>query len=205
MQNIRTIVFSSNINTITFWKNKGFFGDKYVVAENLEHFKECTVFEDKYIALVDYDSVASQFNKLLATNTVPKRTIVLERVPAIQTGKTLIYKGVQAYTNSAILPKHYKIMRETVQNGDVWTYPKLTAALTKQNNTTINGDAKELVESRLTKKEQEVLVYILDGLTNDAIAQELEISLRTVKAHVSAIFEKLHVSDRLSLALLLLR
>jgi len=63
--------------------------------------------------------------------------------------------------------------------------------------------AKELIENRLSQKEQEVVYLILEGFVNDAIASRLEITTRTVKAHVSAIFSKLHINDRVSLVLLL--
>jgi two-component system nitrate/nitrite response regulator NarL len=90
------------------------------------------------------------------------------------------------------------------QNGNIWTYPALTAKLIKTTDRkSINSDAKELLENRLSQKEQEVVYLILEGLTNDAIASRLDITTRTVKAHVGAIFSKLHINDRVSLILLL--
>lgn len=48
----------------------------------------------------------------------------------------------------------------------------------------------------LTEREREVLELVAAGLGNAAIAQELAISLKTVRNHVSNIFAKLQVSDR---------
>jgi DNA-binding NarL/FixJ family response regulator len=48
----------------------------------------------------------------------------------------------------------------------------------------------------LTRREREILSLLADGLGNKIIAARLGISDHTVKAHVGAIFEKLHVGTR---------
>jgi DNA-binding NarL/FixJ family response regulator len=48
----------------------------------------------------------------------------------------------------------------------------------------------------LTRREQEVLAHVAQGLTNAAIADALSLSERTVAHHVSAILGKLGVSTR---------
>jgi DNA-binding NarL/FixJ family response regulator len=47
----------------------------------------------------------------------------------------------------------------------------------------------------LTPREREVLELVAEGLTNQAIAARLEIALRSVEKHVSAIFTKLGLPD----------
>ena len=54
---------------------------------------------------------------------------------------------------------------------------------------------------RLTDRESEVTLQAAHGATNAEIADALGITERTVKAHLSAVFDKLGVSDRLQLAL----
>lgn len=56
--------------------------------------------------------------------------------------------------------------------------------------------------SLLTSREKEVLTLIVRGLSNKEIASKLEITLRTVKAHVSSILMKLNVNDRTQAAVL---
>lgn len=48
----------------------------------------------------------------------------------------------------------------------------------------------------LTPREREILTLLADGLGNKVIAARLGISDHTVKAHVGAIFDKLHVGTR---------
>ena len=200
---MQIIFFSSDENTINEWRNK----------YNTQDFKSCYDIEslnneikniEKFILVCDYDSIAHDLNTLISSKTLPYYSVVLERSPAIATGKILIKNGVKAYGNSKMLLKHFNQLVDTVKENKTWTYPELTAALVKSTKkTSINSDAAELIESRLTLKERDVVLLVLEGLTNDAIANELGITIRTVKAHISSIFSKLHVNDRISLVLLL--
>ena len=52
----------------------------------------------------------------------------------------------------------------------------------------------------LTLREKEVLKLICEGKTNVDIAKNLIISVNTAKAHVSNIYQKLNVSDRVQAA-----
>ncbi len=59
--------------------------------------------------------------------------------------------------------------------------------------------------AQLTERQRAVAELLAKGESNKVIARQLNIADRTVKAHLSAIFEKLKVSDRLQLAVLLNR
>lgn len=68
------------------------------------------------------------------------------------------------------------------------------------------GDDKRLkndaILASLSQREMDVAKLVGQGLNNKKIAQELDITDRTVKAHLTAIFKKLTLKDRLSVALL---
>jgi len=55
---------------------------------------------------------------------------------------------------------------------------------------------------RLTEREREVAVAIGLGKSNAEISRELYMSVATVKAHVSRVFEKLELNNRVQIALL---
>ncbi|MEA2072297.1 MAG: helix-turn-helix transcriptional regulator [Campylobacterota bacterium] len=197
------LFFSENLDIIDEWKNR------HAVEESISCFDEeslllnITKFRDA-IVIADFDTVSTQINRMISSNSLPKRTIVLEQVPEIVTGKSLISHAIKAYGNSRMLNIHFKQMIETVNSTKVWTYPELTIALAdSQKSDVLSLESKTLLENRLTPKEKEVVFCILNGLSNEAIAHKKGITTRTVKAHISSLFSKLHVNDRLALVLLL--
>jgi DNA-binding NarL/FixJ family response regulator len=56
---------------------------------------------------------------------------------------------------------------------------------------------------RLTAREQEAAILLAQGASNKEIARRMEITERTVKAHVGAMLEKLGARDRLQLSLII--
>ena len=58
---------------------------------------------------------------------------------------------------------------------------------------------------KLSPREQEIARLVAAGANNKNIAAQLSITERTVKAHLSAVFRKLEVPDRLKLALVVNR
>ena len=72
--------------------------------------------------------------------------------------------------------------------------PKAARALVAERTGRGSGPA-------LSEREQEVLALVGEGLPNKLIARKLEISDKTVKAHLTRIFRELGVDDRTQAAL----
>ncbi len=197
------IFFSTDLDIIGEWKEKYSIEDALSCYDFSSLMKELEKDEDS-ILIVDYNTVSNEINRLISLGSVPKYTIVLEKEPEIVTGLMLITHGVKAYGNARMAKVHFIKILGTVEEENIWTYPELTVALAATASTpVINANSKSMIENRLSPKEIEVVYLVLDGLTNNVIASKLDITTRTVKAHVSSIFSKLHVSDRISLILLL--
>jgi len=197
------IFFSTDMDIIDEWKENYKIQNAHSCHDFSSLMKELEK-DDESILIVDYNTVSNELNRLISLGGIPQHTIVLEKEPEIVTGLMLITHGVKAYGNARMAYVHFTQILGIVEEGNIWTYPELTVALAKTvSNSVINENSKTMIENRLSPKEIEVIYLLLDGLTNNVIASKLDITTRTVKAHVSSIFSKLHVSDRISLILLL--
>jgi DNA-binding NarL/FixJ family response regulator len=65
----------------------------------------------------------------------------------------------------------------------------------------VSARAEQQTDADLTPREREVLALLADGLPNKLIARRLDISEKTVKAHLTNIFQRIGVTDRTQAAL----
>lgn len=79
--------------------------------------------------------------------------------------------------------------------GEAPLAPKAAAALLQGRNTGPRADVD------LTAREREVLVLVNEGLANKQIARRLGISEKTVKGHLTNLFQRIGVADRTQAAL----
>ncbi|WP_408009791.1 response regulator [Pseudalkalibacillus sp. A8] len=80
----------------------------------------------------------------------------------------------------------------TVAKGESVIDPTLTKKLLGY----YNQKNEPADKSELTEREKEVLICLVDGLSNKEIGERLYISDKTVKIHVSKIFKKINVKSR---------
>ncbi|MBM7581512.1 DNA-binding NarL/FixJ family response regulator [Caldicoprobacter guelmensis] len=93
-----------------------------------------------------------------------------------------------------------------VYRGETYIQPNLSGKLIKDfDRLNYYSVRKEFEQYNLTPREIEVLLLIADGKNNKEIANELYISEKTVKNHVSNIFKKLDVNDRTQAAIYVLK
>jgi DNA-binding NarL/FixJ family response regulator len=95
-----------------------------------------------------------------------------------------------------------------ITSGAVWLGQKVMQRLildsyAKTKEKAVADSEKKL--DSLTKREREIANLISQGQTNLEIAANLDIAERTVKAHLSSIYEKTKTGSRLNLALLINR
>lgn len=82
-------------------------------------------------------------------------------------------------------------IRETLK-GQTVLEPEVTTKMMQRMRT---GNEKQLHDD-LTERELEILLLLTEGKTNQTIAEELFIAVKTVKTHVSNLLSKLEVQDR---------
>src|SRR5262249_11177080 len=114
--------------------------------------------------------------------------------------------GAKAYCHAerdlSILPKVVK----AVMGNELWVDRKFVTRLLAELDDITAARRKETKNldagmAKMTPRETEIAEYVARGASNRKIAEELNISERTVKAHLGVIFRKLSIHDRLQLAL----
>ena len=128
--------------------------------------------------------------------------VVLSNVPDDDEGLSVLEAGAVGYTNALAVPEVLQQIAAVVENGGLWVGPNLLQRLISAmatNATRVNSNQLD----KLSTREKEVAVAVATGASNKEIARQLSISERTVKAHLSAAFERLGVRDRLQLSLLI--
>jgi two-component system, NarL family, nitrate/nitrite response regulator NarL len=129
---------------------------------------------------------------------------------------TAVLAGAKGYAqkNSDVLLLRRAV--EVIQKGELWIPRHLITTLLQKMQALVDGERESAETGRrnqasvpqpsakldqLTKREQQIADLIGNGCSNKEIGSLLKISESTVKAHLSAIYHKLGLMDRLSLAL----
>jgi DNA-binding NarL/FixJ family response regulator len=93
-----------------------------------------------------------------------------------------------------------------VFEGELWAdTPTMTQVVESLSRKYRGERDSERDKKELSQREKEVVVLVASGCRNKEIANKLFISEQTVKTHLSNIFQKLEINDRLELALYAMR
>ncbi|MCR4880394.1 MAG: response regulator transcription factor [bacterium] len=112
-----------------------------------------------------------------------------------------ILAGANAYALKDIKTEYLVMVLRSVKDGAVWFDPNVAHLVNK--NSSAQGATRadfRASHANLTEREYEVLKLIVDGKSNQEIADELKISEHTAKAHVCNIIQKMLVDDRTQVA-----
>ncbi|UUV99026.1 response regulator transcription factor [Vagococcus luciliae] len=110
--------------------------------------------------------------------------------PAIEAGAA----GYLLKTSSA---KDIANAIRSAYNGEKVLEPEVTSKMMER----LSKPKVHVLHEDLTNREKEILLLISEGKSNQEIADELFITLKTVKTHVSNILSKLDVDDRTQAAI----
>jgi DNA-binding NarL/FixJ family response regulator len=101
--------------------------------------------------------------------------------------------GALGYVPKSASPRSILSALRLVLSGEIYVPPLLLNAGPGNGN----GDAETYrVADRLTKRQTEVLQQLCRGLSNNEISRALDLSEKTTKAHITAIFKTLRVVNR---------
>lgn len=135
-------------------------------------------------------------------NKIPVKVLILTVHNEVEYLLKAVDIGIDGYLLKDSSYDELKEAIDVVISGNTYIQPSLLPAL----NESMEDYAldKERIEC-LTKRELDVLRLISEGCSNKKISDELTISERTVKNHISHIFRKIDVEDRTQAAVFVIR
>lgn len=135
-------------------------------------------------------------------NKIPVKVLILIVHNEVEYLLKAVDIGIDGYLLKDSSYDELKEAIDVVISGNTYIQPSLLPAL----NESMEDYAldKEKIEC-LTKRELDVLRLISEGCSNKKISDELTISERTVKNHISHIFRKIDVEDRTQAAVFAIR
>ncbi len=111
-------------------------------------------------------------------------------------------QGARGYFNEDLPLEKLCVAIHLILQGEVWVERHLISELIDEmNHAPKIDDAHRKAADSLSPKEREVATLVSHGATNKMIARKMNITERTVKAHLTTIFQKMNLPDRLSLAI----
>jgi DNA-binding NarL/FixJ family response regulator len=142
-----------------------------------------------------------------------ERVVLLSSAPNDREGLRAINDGARGYTHAYAVPELLQEVALVVRHGGLWVGTSLVQRLLNATREVlarlpdgpppgaIADPAAAPAWACLSAREAQVARAVTAGLSNKEVAAVLNISERTVKAHLGAVFGKLGVRDRLQLVM----
>lgn len=180
--------------------------DIEVVGEASDGREAVGVVRDTLPDIVLMDLVMPNSDGVEATRAITSmapstRVIVLTSFSEDEKVFASIKAGAQGYLMKDVLPQDLVKAIRTVHRGEAQLDPEIARKLMQE----FTNPQPQTPRHDLTERELEVLRLIAHGKTNKDISEDLVLSEKTVKTHVSNILQKLHLSDRTQAAVYALR
>ena len=142
-----------------------------------------------------------EVSKILSTEFPQIKKLML----SMYTSEDFIFNSLKAGING-YLPKNTtrdELLRaiDEIYNGNEYFSKSISDTILKsyvksaKNGNNISDNKLK----NLTKREQEILLYVVEGMTNPSIAKKLNISIRTVETHKTSIMRKLNLNSTVDL------
>lgn len=134
------------------------------------------------------------------------RFVVMHDEPSDDKGLQALAQGASGYCNTHATPELLRTIESVIRNNGLWVGESLLNRLV--GGIGVRSLMSGLHEQhpalqRLSERERAVALCVARGESNKEITRNLNIAERTIKAHLTAVFDKLGVRDRLQLAILL--
>ncbi len=134
----------------------------------------------------------------------PPQVIVLTTFDADEHVLQALAAGADGFLLKDTPPPEIVAAIRAVAEGEPMLSPSATRAVLGRIRESSTGDRSGVAQralDTLTERERDVALEVGRGLSNAEIARRLHLSVPTVKAHVSRLFDKLQVTNRVQIAI----
>jgi DNA-binding NarL/FixJ family response regulator len=131
------------------------------------------------------------------------KVAVCSDLPGVGEMLECVRLGARAYCNSHMAADHYRQMLRLLAQGQSWFPPHMLDETFRLAQQAIRPAPSQNLLDRLTDREREIALTVSEGKSNRQVADLHAISEATVKSHLTSVFKKLEVKDRVGLVLLL--
>jgi DNA-binding NarL/FixJ family response regulator len=160
--------------------------------------------KESYILVLDKEVVKNEVEEFLIymeTFFTCKAIFILSSSPNFEEGTHLLTLGIKGYGHIYMQKIHMYEALESIEKGNIWLYPHFIQQMIQNFAHQNSFETKSNLLDLLSPREKEIADLITKGLSNKEIAMRLQITERTTKAHLTSIYEKLHVKDRVALVI----
>lgn len=197
--------------------------DIEIVGEATSYLDGLKLLQEKppNVALIDVDLVGlhgMELTRLLQQSDNLVRSIILGNYKDTETVLSAFAIGADSYCMKDIEYNHLLEAIYITHSGKTWIDPAVARIVldTARTRPFVTGSTSSIQENlqfveetaksySLTQRETQVLQFVVAGKKNAEIAEELSITLGTVKSHIGNLYIKLGANDRIQAVLYALR
>lgn len=151
--------------------------------------------------IIIHDDVLEHLSQAQKESLAEAPFMVLSTTPTFEQARTYLAMGAKGYGNTMMHESYLVSAFQSIYEGNMWLSPEYITKMIQDLPSMPKKETNPL--TTLSHREAEVATLLSQGDSHKEIAEKLQITVRTVKAHASAIYSRLNIKDRLALALLL--
>jgi len=204
---MKVLLSSANRSILSRWANVLAVLNRVERAGSLNDLRNMSL-RGKYDLVLVHRSLVDrdQISQLLVSSPENKFFLLSDR-PDEEEGLAFLKRGIVGYGNTYMSRPRLLEAVKSVSNGSVWVGQRIMQRLIAEVHARAKEDGagtdeKSPALAALTARERQIAGLVAKGNSNLEIASALNITERTVKAHLTSIYEKTGIGNRLGLALL---
>ena len=157
--------------------------------------------KDNHVWLMTDSTTWAQLTTTLAQNGVI--VVVMSLTPSEAEAMQALQAGARGYLHALSPAELLQQAALVTANQGIWVPAELLGKVLGGVFTRLGGEESLAPDTfaSLTERERAVALAVMEGRSNKEVARQLDITERTVKAHLGAIYRKLGVRDRMQLVL----